>query len=779
MQLLTDDFLALFPDQPSHMNELGSFVFYRTYSRWLPEANRRETWKETCRRSIEYNVGLAIKQYKKNKLRVPYERLRTEAQDFFDRMFNLRQFLSGRTMWVGGGEGGVAEKYPLANFNCSFLNIMKWEDMGDLFYLLMVGTGVGFKITKEMARGLAPIRNNVEVIHSEYRPLDAQERLEHTRFDDLGNGYAKIYVGDSKEGWVEALKWYFNVHTYSCHEHVHTLKISYNSVRPKGERLKTFGGTASGYEPLKEMFDGFSKVIKNQIDENLEPLSELYIQVSDGTRIGFTDIPSGYVQVRPIHILDMANLVGNNVVVGGVRRTAEIALFDADDWECILAKYGINGVWDEDAHKKVIEAMEGAHVSVPEWLRHFPIGDADARPLHHRRMSNNSIAFTDKPNRSLLHLIYTIMKGEGEPGFVNIRELARRRFIALGVNPESVTEEEYQTMMFWIGMNPCAEIDLWTYGVCNLTTINVKNFVVWSDAKKRYILDNTSLYESQRLSARAGLRMTLVTLEIPHWNETQERDRLLGTSVTGWKDAMAMIGASEQEEAWILQDLRTIAREEADRYAKEMRIPSPLLVTTVKPEGTLSQVAGGVSSGLHWSHSPYYIRRIRINAQDPLAKVAMFLGWTVNPEVGTQGADYAEQMQNARTLVIDFPVDSGATETKDDITALQQLETYKRFQRNYSEHNTSNTITVKPDEWGDVEAWVFENWDEFAAVSFLAHSGGSYALAPYESITKETYDELRAKMKPFDKEILQAFESTGLSDLEGADGCDNGICPVR
>jgi ribonucleoside-triphosphate reductase len=106
------------------------------------------------------------------------------------------------------------------------------------------------------------------------------------------------------------------------------------------------------------------------------------------------------------------------------------------------------------------------------------------------------------------------------------------------------------------------------------------------------------------------------------------------------------------------------ARNEADEYAKKLRVSSPLLVTTVKPEGTLSQVAGGVSSGLHHSHSPFYIRRIRINSTDPLAKVAKDLGWNVNPEVGTAGETFEEKMQNARTLVIDFPVESGAEELK-------------------------------------------------------------------------------------------------------------------
>ena len=723
--LLSNEFISKYPDAPKHMNQLSSFVFYRTYSRWLEEENRRETWKETCRRAVEYNVGLAETHYKKIGMRYDSRALQLEAEALFDSMFNLKQFLSGRTLWVGGSK--AAEKYPLGNFNCSFLNIKSWDDLADLFYLLLVGTGVGFKCTKEMSANLPKVRTLTTLIHSEYNPLPPHERLELTDVHILENGYAKMLVGDSKEGWVSALKWYFKLITEPIHRDVHTIKISYNSVRPRGERLKTFGGTASGHEPLREMFEGFDKVLKNEIDTTLAP-------IVDG-------------QVRPIHILDMGNLIGNNVVVGGVRRTAEIFLCDADDWESILAKYGINGIWTQEAlerHDQIGEILDEMGVK-PAWFDEITsIGDGRFH-LNHRRMSNNSIAFTEKPSRSMLNLIFTIMQGEGEPGFINLEEASRRR-----PNAE--------------GLNPCAEILLDSYGVCNLTTVNVDGFV--KDGK----LDEVELWKAQELSARAGLRMTLVELELPHWSEVQKRDRLLGCSLTGWKDALAKSDIPYSREHHILRDLKQFARKTADDYARELRIPAPLLVTTVKPEGTLSQLAGGVSSGLHMSHSPYYIRRIRINATDPLVNVVKELGWNINAEVG-------QTMEDARTLVIDFPIASGAKITKDDITVSEQFRTYFGFQDNYTEHNSSNTITVKPDEWDRAERIVYKNWDNFVGVSFLSHDGGTYQLAPYEAISKERYEEMVKGMKPFDHTLLYKYE--GESTLEGADSCEGGACPIR
>lgn len=748
------------------LNELGAFTYTRTYSRWLSGQMRREYWHETVKRAIEYNMSLEYSHLVNIGIKPNMERMRKEAKELFLNIYNAKQFPSGRTLWLGNGNEKINKDFVLGNFNCSFLNIEKWSDLGELFYLLMVGTGAGLKSTKEMAKKMPKIRINTTLRHSEYEPVEPEQRLEHTKVVILDNGYAKIYIGDSKEAWVQALDEYFKILTEEEFEDIHTVTMSYNSIRPKGERLKTFGGSASGHEPLQEMFDGINKVFKNQVDTHLDP-----IEADE----------NGYGNVRPIHVLDIANLIGNNVVVGGVRRTAEIFIFDADDYESMFAKYGINGLWTEEQleqHNKVGAMLEKLNIK-PEWFDDLDIGKR-REGLDHRRMSNNSIGFVEKPEKEFMDLVFEMMQLEGEPGFVNLGEASRRVLATLGNdNPskEEIAEKAYQ-----LGLNPCVEIILHSKNVCNLTTINLVKFV-----KEDGTLDLDGLTRAQQLSARIGLRMTLATLELPEWDKTQKRDRLLGVSLTGWKDAMGLLNYTQEQEDELKVLLNKVATDESDKYSKNLRVNAPMFVTAVKPEGTLSQVAGGVSSGLHWSHSPHFIRRIRINSTDPLVDVAKELGWTIHAEVGTNNMmteeDLAkpEQIDSASTLVIDFPVHSSAEMTKDDISIDDQFDNYFSFQSLYTDMNTSNTMTVKPGEWEQAQKRVWDGWDNFVGVSFLSHDGGTYTLAPYEAIDEERHNELKKSMRPFNAKLLMKYEFGELEEdaLLADDECSSGVCPIR
>ena len=681
--LLTDDFIRKYDNLKPPFTELGEFVYYRTYSRWLEDEGRRETWVETCRRAVEYNCGLLLKQDPD----YPVDCLREEAEELFDNHFHLRQFVSGRTLWVGGTD--VAEKFPLANFNCSFLVLDSFSDFSELFYLLMVGTGVGFRALPDDVDKFPKYRHDVNLAILPYHPKEKGERNDLTSFSIEGESVF-ITIGDSKEGWVSALDIYFQILTSFLYRSIKNVILDFNNVRPKGERLKTFGGTASGHESLKAMFDKVHKVMES----------------NNGT-------------MTSLAVLDIANIIGENVVVGGVRRTSEIGLFDPNDDEAVNAKCDVyfqdeDGNWQENAE------------------------------ISHRRMSNNSLWFTEKPTRERLSAIFRSIRFSGEPGFINAEALKKRRHDGEGVNP-------------------CGEILLSDKQTCNLTTVNVASFA------KDGLLQLDELKVAMKLAARAAYRMTLVDLEIPEWSRNQQRDRLTGVSLTGWQDMVELLGIDKSEERILLSRLKVAVRSAARGLARNLGLDEPLLSTTIKPEGTLSQLPT-VSSGLHYSHSPYYIRRVRINAHDPLVKVAERLGWVVKPEVG-------QEWKTCNTKVIEFPIKSSATKTKSDVSAIDQLENYLDFMDYYVEHNASITVTVKEDEWLEVEEWVWEHWDSIIGVTFLALSDHSYALAPYQEITEDEYLERKKRMKPFDASMLEQYEAQEF-DL-GEESCESGACPIR
>lgn len=682
-RIISEDFVSRYKHAPSPMSQLGSFVYYRTYSRWVPEEMRREYWWETVRRSVEYNCSL-----------VPTSK--EEAEKLYKNVFELKQFLSGRTLWVGSTD--VSKFYPMSNYNCSFQVIDSFAAFKDIFYLLMVGSGVGVRILKSDIEKLPMVRKDIEIIHESYTPQLKVLRQDSTSLEFTHNDTIKITIGDSKEGWVQSLEYFLKVFYSTEYRKIKTIILNYDHVRSKGEKLKTFGGTASGHSSMKNMFIKITKVIE---------------KASSRSTID-------RVKLLPIDCLDIANIIGENVVVGGVRRTAEIVLIDQDDKDCIQAK--------SDLYKKTDE----------KWIIDSEIA--------HRQMSNNSIYYTRKPTREQFHWHLQQMRYSGEPGWVNEEAGAKRR-------PN------------FNGVNPCAEILLDSKGLCNLTTVNVMAFV------KDGVLDYAGLMEAQKLSTRAGYRMTCTELEIPEWNAIQQRDKLLGCSLTGWQDMVNAVSYTTEQQEELLEELKNIARKTAIEYAKELGQKEPLLITTVKPEGTLSLLPV-VSSGVHFSHAPYFIRRIRISSDDPLVKVCEELGYPVFPEVG-------QDRDTCFTKVVEFPVKAPAGKLKGDVTALEQLEIYKMFMKHYVEHNCSITIHVRDNEWDDVEQWVWDNWEDTVALSFLSYEDNFYELLPFEEISEEEYKKRVSAMKPFIPSLISKYEKEEVEYDIGNEGCEGGVCPIR
>jgi ribonucleoside-diphosphate reductase alpha chain/ribonucleoside-triphosphate reductase len=692
MVFLTKDFLKKYEGISPFKNAMSEFVYLRTYSRWLDGEKRRETWLETCERVVNYSFKL----YSGPK---SHQELAQEAEKMFDDVFKLRYLPAGRTLWVGGTE--IIDHVSEANFNCSFTAIEKIEDIKDLFFLLMVGTGVGFSVQKQHIQKLPKFNNKIKLLIKNYELKEPSSRTEHTFIKRLTDKDIVITVGDSREAWADGLQAFLEEMT---DPEVELITLNLDNVRPKGERLKRFGGKASGPEPYAQMIKKMHEIIA----------------ATDGT-------------LKPVDVLDICNIAAENVVAGGVRRSAQLAMIDASEEEAIYAKKGY-------------------------WLT----------GKYHRAMSNNSIAFWEKPTKEYLGTLIESIKESYEPGFINAEAANRLR-------------------PWFSGFNPCVEVVLANKGFCNLSTVFVPAFINDKNELQLYELE-----KAVRNSARHCLRITNADISLKEWDKVQKRDRLLGVNLTGVEDAFDKCGISKDTRGYIFNLLKSAANDEASKYAKEMRVPTPLLVTTIQPGGTLSQLnaSGPCSPGFHKSFAPFIKRTVRISSQDALAKTVLKQGYKVYPDPmsGISSAEFdAMTPENQKkclstvpTWVVVFGIDTGAKMKASDESAISQLERYKQYLQDYSDHNVSSTIQVADDEWDQVIDWIYDNWDSYIGVSFQNKSNDKYDLPPYEAVTEEEYHEIMKSCPPIDHDLLNKIENGYSSaDDDLGNDCNSGSCPIR
>ena len=691
-KLLTQNFLSEYIDKQPPFGQLGLIVYLRTYSRFIPQLKRREKWWETCLRVVEYSFSLLP-----NKPRKPsyftQEKQKEEAEALFDTLFNLRGFTSGRTLFVGGSE--ASRLYPSSNFNCSYCNVDSLKSFADAMYLLLLGCGVGYSVELKHVSKLPRFNSAVSVQFEPYAAKPKIFRKESTEVIGNSNFNYEITVGDSKEGWVEALRQFLALHS---NPETKTITLNFDSVRPEGERLKTFGGRASGYIPLQTMFE----------------------EIHD--RITSTD--NGVID--SVTAMDIMNSIAKAIVVGGVRRSSQIAFGDVDDTNFRDAK---KDLWSDPTKAKYNTT---------------------------RVLSNNSVHLWEKPSYDRLKELFETIKNNGEPA-LSIAENALLR------------RENFE------GANPCFEILLASLGVCNLTTENVLAFV---DEFGNFLLEEAK--KSIRLLTRVGSRITLVDMWDKDWDYIQKRDRLLGVSLTGIVEAYNALNDTEKLN-WehYITELRKAAREEADDYHDAIGIPRSYLVTCCKPEGTLSQLPT-VSSGIHAPYAPYYTRRIRISKRDPIANALLDLGLIPVPENGQGNDIHADE---CNTWVFSFSVKTKAQIRSIDESAIEQLERYKFFMKNWAEHTVSVTITVAENEWDGVVDWVWENWEYCIGIAFLprfdpAELDSPYPNMPYESSTEADYQPLEISESQL-VSLISKYE-TEYEEYELDASCGSGgSCPVR
>jgi hypothetical protein len=311
-----------------------------------------------------------------------------------------------------------------------------------------------------------------------------------------------------------------------------------------------------------------------------------------------------------------------------------------------------------------------------------------------------------------------------------------------------------------MGTNPCAEIILQSKQFCNLSEVIARA----SDTRE-------SLMRKVRLATLLGTYQSTLTkfrYISKEWAENCERERLLGVSITGQWDCVAVRNAD------MMRKLRDESIKVNQKYAKRFGVPPSMSITAVKPSGTVSQTFN-CASGIHPRHAPYYIRRVRISATDSLFKMLRDQGVPYYPEVG-------QSMEEANTYVLEFPVkapdQSKGVKFKNDFTAIEQLEYWQMVKENFTEHNPSATISVSEDEWIAVVDWVQKHWDIVGGLSFLPRTKHVYRLAPYEEITKTEYERRIATIPKIDYSKLIVYERQDETELKQAAACVGGTCEI-
>jgi len=362
-----------------------------------------------------------------------------------------------------------------------------------------------------------------------------------------------------------------------------------------------------------------------------------------------------------------------------------------------------------------------------------------------RALANNSVAFKGKPEMGTFMREWTSLyeSKSGERGIFN-RKAAQVK----------ASENGRRDIDHYFGCNPCSEIILRPYQFCNLTEVVC-----------RATDDLTSLTEKVRMATILGtFQSTLTNFKYLRkiWKDNTEEERLLGVSLTGILDTN--IWTEE-----VLTILREVAVETNKKLAKDLGIPQSTAITCVKPSGTVSQLVDS-ASGIHARHNDYYIRTVRGDNKDPLTQFMKESGIPSEPDV----------MKPDSTTVFSFPMKSpsGAI-TRTQMSAIEQLEYWLMFQRHWCEHKPSVTVSVKEDEWMDVGAWVYKNFDEVSGISFLPFSDHTYAQAPYQDIEREEYLELKQIMpKSIDWSKLADFEKEDTTSGGRELACTADACEV-
>lgn len=660
-----------------------------------------EEGKESYFQTVKRNKSMHLRQYKKAIKEHP--ELKDIIEDSYQAVQDKKVLPSMRSMQFGGKP---IERNNCRLFNCAFTHINRLRVFGELFYVLLSGCGAGYSVQYHHVEQLPEVKHVDE------------SKVKH------------FSIPDTIEGWAdsvnELIRSFFITGEY--------VEFSFHLIRPEGSPLSS-GGVAPGHLDLKRCLGHIRKILRKAQERKL----------------------------RPIEVHDIICYIADAVLAGGIRRSALICLFSADDSEMMYCK--------ADENFK-------------------PASRNDPGINSHRQLANNSaVLIRNETKKAVFDRLMKIAQGWGEPGFYFTDD------------PE-------------FGCNPCGEIGLWpvleTYSTVKKnrkrppdTTLdfnpNYKEAVdTDTDAIKVYgsrtgisfcnltELNAALIETAEELADMARKGAAIGTLQagytkFPYLGPVTERivrrEALLGVSITGIMDNPE-IGLNPVA----LKMAARAAIKENERVAKMIGVNSAARVTTIKPSGTASLELGCVGSGIHYHHARRYFRRVTANPNEAVAQHFI----SINPHM-------VETKPNGDVCLV-FPIkapDDSKTVKEEPAAEFVEhvLTVYENWVKPGSAtrrnklpltHNVSCTVAIQEGEWDDIIKMVWENADRITAMSFLPiFSDKIYPFAPREEVVTEVdeakWNYLISNYKPVD---YSTMEHTNARNLGLEIACGGGSCEV-
>jgi len=642
-------------------NSVGEITFLRTYSR-LKEDGTKETWAEVCERVINGMYSLQKDHAKQNRLPWSDAKAAASAKEAYDRLFNLKWTPPGRGLWVMGTDIVNEQKNSAALQNCAFVSSNEMtknnpaKPFGFLMEASMLGVGVGFD-DKGADKGF-----------DIYAPVNVQEYL----------------IPDTREGWAESTMALIN--SYLKPEQP-KYEFNYDDIRPYGTVIKTFGGTASGPEPLVKLHDNIKKMFDGRKGEKLSR----------------------------VDIADIGNMIGVCVVSGNVRRSAELLIGRIDDEDFLNLK-----------NADRFPERNSYNPENPGWAW----------------MSNNSVDVCVGTDFS--PIVDGIVRN-GEPGVIWMD--VSRKYGRLVDAPNNKDRRV-------VGYNPCAEQSLESFEMCTLV--------------ETYLNRHESLEDFKRTLKFAYLYAKTVTLLPTHWEETNaimQRNRRIGTSVSGVANFADNKGMQALRE-WMDEGYKTV-RDYDTSYSEWLGIRESIKMTTVKPSGTVSILAGE-SPGVHWpSGGKYFLRAIRFGNNDPMLPLFKMANYTVEPA--------SESPET--TSVVFFPIKTDAKRSEKEVSIYEKVNLAVTAQRWWSDNSVSVTVTFDAEKEKTDVGTVLHMYDgQLKTVSFLPMGNHVYPQMPYTQITEEEYTQYSMQLFAIDFAGVYAGMA---ADAVGEAYCTTDACEVK